>query len=146
MVKKMLEVVVNYLYPALTTVKTDWLFLCTPDSVMFAASRPLAPPPDASPVPSPHRPLPARDPLHLLRGLGQEAAAAAHQPRPQLLLRLPFLGCPGACRRQRAIQGPARPAWPVAAAGVDGAGPRRRCRTARGIYRRGEGELLLNRL
>ena len=37
----MLEVVVNYLYPALTTVKTDWLFLCTPDSVMFAASRPL---------------------------------------------------------------------------------------------------------
>lgn len=43
MVKKMLEVVVNYLYPALTTVKTDWLFLCTPDSVMFAASRPLHP-------------------------------------------------------------------------------------------------------
>lgn len=35
MVKKMLEVVVNYLYPALTTVKTDWLFLCTADSVMF---------------------------------------------------------------------------------------------------------------
>lgn len=43
MVKKMLEVVVNYLYPALTTVKTDWLFLCTPDSVMFATSRPLFP-------------------------------------------------------------------------------------------------------
>lgn len=48
MVKKMLEVVVNYLYPALTTVKTDWLFLCTPASVMFAASRPL---------PSPRMPL-----------------------------------------------------------------------------------------
>lgn len=41
MVKKMLEVVVNYLYPALTTVKTDWLFLCTPDSVMFA-TQPLS--------------------------------------------------------------------------------------------------------
>lgn len=53
----MLEVVVNYLYPALTTVKTDWLFLCTPDSVMFAASRPPAPPPDATPVPSPHKGL-----------------------------------------------------------------------------------------
>lgn len=36
MVKKMLEVVVNYLYPALTTVKTDWLFLCAPDSVLSA--------------------------------------------------------------------------------------------------------------
>lgn len=38
MVKKMLEVVVNYLYPALTTVKTDWLFLCAPDSVLSATS------------------------------------------------------------------------------------------------------------
>ncbi|CAI9157545.1 unnamed protein product [Rangifer tarandus platyrhynchus] len=46
MVKKMLEVVVNYLYPALTTVKTDWLFLCTPDSVMFATSHLLFPSPN----------------------------------------------------------------------------------------------------
>lgn len=45
MVKKMLEVVVNYLYPALTTVKTDWLFLCAPDSVLSATS--------PSPRPSP---------------------------------------------------------------------------------------------
>lgn len=45
MVKKMLEVVVNYLYPALTTVKTDWLFLCTPDSVISATSRPAHTPP-----------------------------------------------------------------------------------------------------
>lgn len=44
MVKKMLEVVVNSLYPALTTVKTDWLFLCTPDSVISATSRPFHPP------------------------------------------------------------------------------------------------------
>lgn len=43
MVKKMLEVVVNYLYPALTTVKTDWLFLCAPDSVLSATSP--SPPP-----------------------------------------------------------------------------------------------------
>lgn len=40
MVKKMLEVVVNCLYPALTPVKTDWLLLCPPDSVLFASSRP----------------------------------------------------------------------------------------------------------
>lgn len=37
MVKKLLEVVVNYLYPALPTVKTDWLFLYALDSVVFAA-------------------------------------------------------------------------------------------------------------
>lgn len=37
----MLEVVVNYLYPALTTVKTDWLFLCTPDSVVLAPPFPF---------------------------------------------------------------------------------------------------------
>lgn len=49
MVKKMLEVVVNYLYPALTTVKTDWLFLCAPDSVLSATS-PSPPAPPHSPT------------------------------------------------------------------------------------------------
>ena len=56
----MLEVVVNYLYPALTTVKTDWLFLCTPDSVMFATSRPLFP---SLPFP---KPLPPAGPFYFL--------------------------------------------------------------------------------
>ena len=60
MVKKMLEVVVNYLYPALTTVKMDWLFLCTPDSVMFATSRPLFP---SLPFP---KPLPPAGPFYFL--------------------------------------------------------------------------------
>lgn len=70
MVKKMLEVVVNYLYPALTTVKTDWLFLCTPDSVVFAASRPLCPPESLSfPFRSQASPT-CRSPLLTLR-LGQ---------------------------------------------------------------------------
>lgn len=56
MVKKTLEVVVNYLYPALPTVKTDWLFLCAPDSVVFATHHPslLSPRPLHLQVPFPH--------------------------------------------------------------------------------------------
>lgn len=78
MVKTMLEVVVNSLYPALTTVKMDWLFLCTPDSVMFATSRPLFPspsslPPLPFPFPPPSPPLPfsaCRSLSHALRCQG----------------------------------------------------------------------------
>ena len=103
MVKKMLEVVVNYLYPALTTVKMDWLFLCTPDSVMFATSRP--PFPSLSQTSSACRSL-----LLPLRCGGGNCYSAPPTPLYWLLRPL-LLGGPGPFRKQPAIWSRHRPAW-----------------------------------